>query len=132
MKKLAWLNTAPTSDSKDKPKSRLENRKAALKYKLLTQEKFDEFIKTPEIDFEFQHLIDWIYEIGFAESNGFGAVVMSHTEIKSWRSNTKNKATPFDIMMIRKMSDAYISMQEEAKNPDCKDPLIEFEKEYEY
>jgi hypothetical protein len=129
---LAWLNTAPTSDSKEKSKSRLENRKAALKYKLLTQEKFNEFIKTPDIDFEFQHLIDWIYEIGFAESNGFGAVVMSYSEIEAWKNATKNDATPFDVMMIRNMSNAYISMQEEAKNSDCEDPLIEFKKEYEY
>lgn len=49
-------------------------------------------------------------------------MVMSYAEIEAWKNSTKNDATPFDVMMIRAMSNAYISMQDEARNIDCKNP----------
>jgi hypothetical protein len=93
----------------------------------MTQNEFDAFVKMPEIDFEFSHLIEWIHEIGFAASNGMGATTISYSEIYAWANLTQNTPSPFDVKVLRDMSQAFISMQEKAKDSECKDPLLELE-----
>ena len=115
---MAWLNTAPTGDSTEKSQSRLEIRKAALKFKLLSQDEFDAFIKMPEIDFEFRHLIEWIHELGFFLNGGMSAIPLSYSEIMAWAVMTENDPTPFDVRCLRDMSNAFLTMQDTAKNPD--------------
>ena len=81
----------------------------------------------PEIDCEFAYLIEWINELGFAASNGMGAVTISFLEINAWADLMQVEPTPFDVKTLRDMSKAFISMQESAKKPTEPDPIKELE-----
>lgn len=51
--------------------------------------------------------------------------VISFLEIKAWADLMQVTPLPFDVKTLREMSQAFISMREQAKKIDCKDPLKE-------
>ena len=79
----------------------------------------------PDIDDEFRYLIQWIQQIGFCESNGMGATVISYVAIQAWANLTQESPSPHDVEVLRSMSGAFISMQDKAKAVDCPDPMKE-------
>ena len=54
-----------------------------------------------------------------------GETVISFLEIGAWANLMQYTLSPFDVKTLRDMSNAFISMREQAKKIDCKDPLKE-------
>lgn len=90
---------------------------------MFTQDYVDEYLKLPEVDLEFAYLIEWIHELGFLESNGMGATVLSYLSIQAWADLMQNPLTPFDVKMLRDMSSSFIAMQQKSAKIDEPDPL---------
>jgi hypothetical protein len=90
---------------------------------LFTQSYVDDYTKLPEIDFEFSYLIEWINELGFYESGGFGAVTLTYQTIWAWADLMQISPAPTDIKLLRDMSSSFIAMQEKAKKSETQDPL---------
>lgn len=122
------MHAVVDSDDKDAEKrSRLDEIRLAIDTNsvgdgdgfLFTQAYVDDYLKMPEIDESFQYLIGWIHELGFAESNGMGAMVISYVSIQAWSQLMQYDISPWSVKVLREMSGAFISMQEKAKKPDC-------------
>lgn len=90
---------------------------------LFSQSYVDEYTKLPEVDVDFAYLIKWIHELGFYESNGMGAVILSYLSIQAWADLMQNSLTPFDVKTLRDMSSSFISMQQKAQKIDEPDPV---------
>ena len=62
--------------------------------------------------------------MGIYSSNGMGLIPLSFTEIKSYNDLIGANLSPSEIMIIRKMSQIYVS-QVQDKRPFCKSPFTD-------
>ena len=62
------------------------------------------------------------HDIGPVESNGYGPITLSWKELDSWVERTALDLTPWEILMIRKMSEAYAAEYSKASKRDALPP----------
>lgn len=65
-------------------------------------------INLPEIT-EAINLKQWVEELGFCESGMNGPTQLTHKEIESWANLTGIELTPTDALMLRHLSNEFVS-----------------------
>lgn len=68
------------------------------------------------------HLLFFLSEIGYVESNGMALAPLSFREIQSWSELTKTNVTIFEVESIRRLSLAYVDQAKKAKDKNCPPP----------
>lgn len=133
---MAWLHAVIEHDDKDAPKrTRLDEIKLAIDSGcvgesadcLFTQSYVDDYTKLPKVDVEFSYLIEWIHELGFCESGGFGAITLTYQTLWAWADLMQIFPSPTDIKLLRDMSSSFIAWQEKSKKRETPDPLKDLE-----
>ena len=76
-------------------------------------------IVLPECDAEY--LLEYLFELGMT----LGDRPLDHTEIASWQSNTGMELQPFEVRIIKRLSQAYLSASSEYKDPDSETPWVD-------
>ena len=56
-----------------------------------------------------EYLVLLFYELGICEQGDNGAKVVSWKELDAWQENTQRKLSPWEVVMIRDMSRAYVN-----------------------
>lgn len=64
-----------------------------------------------------EYLINHLNNLGWCSSNGMGAVSLSFTEIKAYIDTTDTPLTGDEVLLIKRMSQAYVSELND-KNPN--------------
>lgn len=63
------------------------------------------------------HLIEWLFECGPINNGGMGQAPISWTDIKDWSSLTGINITGWEAGVLKKLSSAYLSEYQQAKDP---------------
>ena len=56
-----------------------------------------------------EYLVLLFYELGICEQGDNGAKVVSWKELEAWQENTQRKLSPWEVVVIRDMSKAYVN-----------------------
>lgn len=108
---MAWLSAVPEG-GKDK-RSRYEQIRS------VDENSID--LELPDVD-PAEYLVALLHEVGPVESNGYGPTTLSWKELDSWIERTALDLTPWEILMIRKMSEAYAAEHSKASKRDALPP----------
>lgn len=71
------------------------------------------------------YLLDYLMEVGPANSNGMGIQPITYSEIKDWADVTSTEIAAWDAHIIRHLSRAYVNAYNEAKKPTAPAPYME-------
>jgi len=96
---LAWLSVSPDKESE-----------------LTNAEMYGGNL--PELPFEIGHLPVMFLEVGAGEHGDEGLKRLTFREIQSWSSMTGTELTRMEVIALREMSSAYVSIANQ-KDPDC-------------
>jgi len=77
-----------------------------------------------ELPYELAHLWQYLLEVGPASSISLGVIPISYQEIQAWMSITKVRLSPWEIVLLRRCSQQWVSSQQEAAYPDSTPPWI--------
>jgi len=79
------------------------------------------------------HLLEYLWEIGPVEHGGMGMDPVSYREIESWRRGTGIELKPWELRMLRRLSQDYITELNQSAAPDRSapfgDPYMQFSRE---
>lgn len=103
-----WLTTTP----KGKKESRFET--------LLSQD--SHLTELPEL-IGYDHVYEYLYELGFASGGAMSIQPLTFTEIKSWSDLMKTPLSIFEAESIHYLSKVYVSQRHEAEDPLCPTPF---------
>lgn len=67
------------------------------------------------------YLVSWWLEIGPMHNEG----PIDWQEMQAWQHATGIELSPWEALMIRRLSIEYLNMKHEARKPDCPPPHIE-------
>lgn len=56
-----------------------------------------------------EYLVLLFYELGICEQGDNGAKAVSWKELEAWQENTARKLSPWEVVMIKDMSRAYVN-----------------------
>ena len=56
-----------------------------------------------------EYLVLLFYELGICEQGDNGAKVVSWKELEAWQESVQRKLSPWEVVMIRDMSRAYVN-----------------------
>lgn len=101
VRQLAWLNAVPEGAKNSRHKS------------LSDADENSSFLKLPKIP-DAEYLVAFLYEAGLFGSNGMGAVPLTWAEINHWKECTDTVLTTWELLMIKKMSEAYVGEYNQA------------------
>lgn len=76
----------------------------------------------PEIG-EAAYLTGYWFDLGMVGQGGTGPVQLSAQEIQSWSAGSGIELNPWEFLVIRKMSIAYVKQLNESERPDCPPPF---------
>lgn len=71
-----------------------------------------------------EFLVDFFHEAGIASQTGNGITSLSWQEILAWKSAREYYIPSWQILIIKKMSEAYCSQFYKSDDPRCKAPFI--------
>lgn len=108
---MAWLHAVPTGSKK----SRLTS------FKELDAD--SPFLKFPDIDGA-EYLIALLQEAGLMQTNGMGVTPLSWQEIESWLRATELNLSVWEKLVIREMSEAYVSELNSASAREAVSPYV--------
>lgn len=109
---MAWLNTAPKDKDGKSGKTRLEN-----------IEENEDFANYPPLTM-CGYMIGYLFDAGPAMYGGMGASPLSHSEIAAWQENTATPLNAWECRTLKRLSHAYLVMQQQAEAPDCPEPFM--------
>ncbi len=69
-----------------------------------------------------QHLLDWFWEVGPAQSGGAAAAPIGQQELAAWQANTGIHLQAWQARCLRSLSVAYVNAAHEAQSPDAPPP----------
>lgn len=72
-----------------------------------------------------EYIVAHLNNLGWCESSGMGLSPISFTEIKAYVDLTDSPLTVDEVMIIRKMSQSYVS-EVQNKDPNAKPPFGSF------
>lgn len=108
---MAWLHATPEGSKK----SRLTSLKEL--------DEDSSFLKLPKIEGA-EYLVALLFEAGLLESTGMGATALSWSEIESWLRCTSLELSNWEKLMIKTMSDVYVSEYNQSSAKDRAAPYI--------
>ena len=108
VRQLAWLN----SKSKDAKESRLRQFKA--------QDENHQSLELPPVERGY-YLVEYLTEAGVCMSSGMGLQPLSWQEIEAWQRATALSLTPWEVITLREMSEAY-STEYSASDNELRSP----------
>jgi hypothetical protein len=101
---LAWLNSVPDGGQiSRRDEFELDN----------------QLIEMPE--FDAGYVLEYLFELGVT----MGENAVNHTELRSWMDNTGIELSAWEARIIKKLSEAYLSMSHDAKKSDSETPWKE-------
>ena len=62
----------------------------------------------PELE-SYSFLAEWLRDLGYYGSSGFGAEPISWSEMRAWSELTGHDLTPFEAETLRLMSESYVA-----------------------
>lgn len=68
------------------------------------------------------YLLEFLLEVGPVESGGFGPVPVSHQEIRAWQDNMRRDLAPWEIAIIRRLSNEWLAASQAAEDPEALAP----------
>ena len=74
--------------------------------------------------FELQYLFNYLSDLGFVSSNGFGREVLSYQEIYCWSILMKVDLTIFEVEALRKLSTSYMVQSSKSEETNCPPPYV--------
>lgn len=116
MRHLAWLAATPEGSKK--------SRLASLK----EQDENSSFLKLPDIDGA-EYLVALVHEAGLFMTNGMGAIPLTWQEIESWLRVNELPLSLEERLLIKALSDAYVTELNQASTKDRPAPFVEIEEE---
>lgn len=72
-----------------------------------------------------EYLLAFFMEVGPSVSTGMGMAPIGFSDIEAWRNLTETNLTPWDALMLRQMSRAYVNQYAESRDPRCPAPYEE-------
>lgn len=96
MKKLGWLHAVPEGQKK----SRMTTMRSA--------NEDQPGLQLPELG-DAAYLIGMLHEAGLMSSHGMGALPLSWQEIEAWLRVTESEPELWERMLVRELSEAYVS-----------------------
>lgn len=108
---MAWLHAVPTGSKK----SRLTS------FKELDAD--SSFLQFPDIDGA-EYLIALLQEAGLMQTNGMGVTPLSWQEIDCWLRTTELNLSVWEKLVIREMSEAYVSELNSASAREAVSPYV--------
>ncbi len=72
------------------------------------------------------YLIEFLLEIGPANSGQSGPEPISWPDILAWQQATQTELTGQELVQLRELSKAYCSQYHVSKKPDCPAPATDF------
>ena len=117
----AWLSACPDDSNKTKDK---RNRFVRISSK----NENDPLLNFPEIDGG-EYLINLLHEVGPVGSNGYGMEGLKWSEIQSWLALTGLFLCPWEIILIKELSDVFASEFNKSNGKECAPPYQTIVKE---
>lgn len=77
-------------------------------------------IVTPEV--KCAYLFEYLLKIGVSSPNGMGDVPLSWQDLNAWVQVTGVPLSAWEVSVIRKASEAYVSQMELSRKPDAPMP----------
>lgn len=111
---MAWLNAKP----KGKDKSRYKQYSALSE----THPK----LVMPDLGAAL-YVIELFTEAGICSSNGMGATPLSWQDIDAWLNVTQRKLCLWEKMLVKELSELYVSQLYDSENPNCAAPYSDSE-----
>ena len=69
------------------------------------------------LPFEVAHIYHYLFEVGPVAYGAMGAIPVSFSEINQWMAATGNRLNPWEAVLLRQCSAAWVSAQQEAREP---------------
>jgi hypothetical protein len=69
------------------------------------------------------YIAEYLWEIGPTQASGLGDGVISHQEIAAWQSNLGIELHAWEVGLLRRLSQDYLTQSREAEDPYCKPPF---------
>jgi len=76
----------------------------------------------PQVPFQVSHLWVYLFEVGPVANGAMGPVPLPFREIQSWMETTSVKLSAWEITLLRKCSQEWVSATYEAAKPDAVPP----------
>lgn len=76
-------------------------------------------------DVAMPHMIDMLQSVGFCSPGFNGAQQIAWQELRAWQEATGSDLTPWEAETLYRLSGAYAAMLHKAKDPNCRQPVIE-------
>jgi len=78
----------------------------------------------PEVDGA-EYILAYLMEVGPVSHGGMGMAPISYQEIQAWSTLTGTNLSPWDSLMLRQLSRAYVNQYNESKDPHSQAPYEE-------
>jgi len=72
----------------------------------------------------YEHILEYLAELGFAERTGFGLQPFSYQEIYSWTQLTRTRLTLSELEAIRRLSSVYVDQTAKSADRNCPPPFV--------
>jgi len=117
VKHLAWLNTAPKEPQQGKRKSKDAPPPPTRMARMKGDGIEPELPPCPA-----PHLIAHLMEVGPFEVTGMDRVTVSWREIDAWIERTGFAVAAWEVRLLRRLSNDYLSSSRAAEDPHCPAP----------
>lgn len=74
----------------------------------------------PEVSM--RYLVEILIEVGPVQSTGFGVEAVTEERLRAWQDNRHIELPPWEITMVRRLSQEYIRASAEAEEPGAPAP----------
>ncbi len=115
MRQLAWLHsTIAPKECKSQKNSSVIQRWEKIKSN-------GGRVDMPPIDTG-EYLIEYLWEVGLTNENGIQSSAITYSEINAWQEACRINLQPWEVGIIKKLSEDYILEVNRAKDPECGAP----------
>ncbi len=121
VKHQAWLSSCPDDTTKTKDK-----RNRFTRYSTKNPDSTE--LSLPDVEGA-EYLINLLHEAGPVGSNGYGVEGLKWSEIHSYTTLTGLFLCPWEVMLIKELSDVFASAYNEYNGKDCPPPYFATPKE---
>jgi hypothetical protein len=69
------------------------------------------------------HLLEYLWEVGPTLAAGDGEAVITQGEIRAWQDNMGVDLAPWEVSLMRRLSQEFLAQLRASTDPNCKPPF---------